>query len=261
MTGREFRSALLSRKVTIGSWVQVNNGTSAEILARIGFDWIGIDMEHTDIDNGSLVDVVRAMHGRNVVPIVRVSSNDTITIRRALDMGAQGVLVPLVSTAADARTAVAAAKFPPDGVRGFAFCRANEWGIDFDSYVSVANDEISVVPMIETREGVENIDEILSTDGVDGIFIGPYDLSGSYGIPGQLSHRLVRDACHRVSEACEKHGKSAGIHIIPQTEEAVRNAVQDGFTLICFGMDTVFLVNGARIAFETAHAVVAESGT
>ena len=253
MTSAEFRKALLTRQVTIGSWVQANSGTSAEILARVGFDWIGIDMEHTDIDNGALVDVLRAM--RSGVPIVRVSSNDVITIRTALDIGAQGVLVPLIGTATQALAAVQAARFPPDGIRGFAFCRANNWGADFDQYVAEANQNLTVIAMIETKEGVENIDDILAVDGIDAIFIGPYDLSGSYGIPGQLSHSTVREACRRVSEACKRHGKSAGIHIIPQTSEAVQTAVEDGFTLICFGMDTVFLCNGARNAFDIAHAV------
>ena len=256
MTGKQFRKKLLQREFTMGSWIQVNNATSAEILARTGFDWIGIDMEHTDIDIRSLAEVIRGMHGRAVVPIVRVAFNDTITIRRALDLGADGVLVPLVSSVSDAKAAVSAAKFPPQGVRGFSFCRANNWGIDFDPYVTRANEEISVIVMIETREGVENIDAIIAAEGVDGVFVGPYDLSGSYGIPGELSHQLVRDASRTICAACRNAGKSAGIHIIPQTKEAVKHAVDDGFTLICMGMDTVFLSEGARRAEEITRSML-----
>ena len=259
MTASEFRNKLRTRQFTIGSWVQVSNGTSAEILGRTGFDWIGIDMEHTDIDVEALAHVIRGMYGRNVVPIVRLKYNDVIAIRRALDLGAQGILVPLVGTAEDARAAVGAAKYPPEGIRGFSYCRANNWGVDFDAYVSSANADISVIAMIETKEGVENIEEILSVEGVDGVFVGPYDMSGSYGIPGQLSHSLVRDACRRICAVCKQLGKSAGLHIIPQTLEAVQNAVEDGFTLICNGIDTVFLSEGARRALAIAQQVIAEA--
>lgn len=250
------RKALLERRPIFGSWIQVNSPTSAEILAEAGFQWLGIDMEHTDIDTPSLINLLRGLHGRGVVPLARVTTNDIMAIRRPLDMGAMGVLVPLVSTAEDARRAVAAAKFPPQGVRGFSFCRANAWGGDFDAYVASANDDIAVVVMIETRAGVENIDAILAVEGVDGVFIGPYDLSGSYGIPGQTQAPVVHDACRSVVAACDRAGKAAGLHVVRVTEEAVINALDDGFTLICLGVDIVFLEEAARAARTTATSVL-----
>jgi len=256
MMENPFRRALVERRVTVGSWVQINNPTAAEVLANAGYEWIGLDIEHTDIDVGSLTGLLRGMYGRGAVPVARVATNEVMAIRRALDMGVQGVLVPLVSTADDARRAVAAAKYPPQGVRGFAFCRANDWGVDFARYAASANDEIAVVVMIESKEGVENIDAILAVDGVDGVFIGPYDMSGSYGIPGQTGDPIVRNACREVVRACDRAGKSAGLHVVDPTPEAVRGALDDGFTLICLGVDTVFLNQGARAARDVAMAAL-----
>jgi 2-keto-3-deoxy-L-rhamnonate aldolase RhmA len=254
MVENAFRKALLERQVTIGSWIQINNPTSAEILANAGYEWLGIDIEHTDIDIGSLAPLLRGMYGRGAVPVARVASNDVMDIRRTLDLGVMGVLVPLVSTPQDAQRAVEAAKYPPVGKRGFAFCRANEWGGDFDAYVKTANAETAVVAMIETKEAVKNIDAILAVEGIDGVFIGPYDMSGSYGIPGQTDAEVVRDACQRVLDACERASKSAGIHIVNPTPSMIQKSLDDGFTLICLGIDVVFMRQAAHAAMALASA-------
>jgi 2-keto-3-deoxy-L-rhamnonate aldolase RhmA len=246
MAKTPFRKALVQRQVTIGTWLQINNATAAEVLANAGYDWIAIDIEHTDIDITSLTDLLRGMHGRGPAPIARVATNGLMDIRRALDVGAAGVLVPFVNTAEQARQAVAAAKYPPQGVRGFSFSRANNWGVDFAQDAASANDETAVIVMIESRHGVENVEEILAVDGVDALFIGPYDLSGSYGIPGQTQDPIVRNACRRVIEACGRAGKSVGLLVVRPTAEAVQQVVEDGFALLCLGLDTVFLDQGAR---------------
>ena len=248
MTANPIRRALLERRVTLGTWIQIGHPAVAEVLADAGFDWIAADMEHTDIDNAAFANLARSMHGRGVAPLARVGENDTLAIRQVLDLGAQGVIVPLVHTAEDAERAVAAAKYPPRGVRGFSFSRMNNWGTDFDSYAANANNDIAVVVMIESREGVANIDAILAVDGVDGVFIGPYDLSGSCGVPGQTAHEEVQAGCRRVAEACRSAGKAAGLHVVIPTEAAVSQAVTDGFTFIGLGVDTAFLGAAAREA-------------
>jgi 2-keto-3-deoxy-L-rhamnonate aldolase RhmA len=249
---RSFRQALLERRVTLGTWLQINNATAAEVLSNAGYDWIAVDIEHTDIDDASLVALLRGMYGRGAAPLARVTHNDVMAIRRALDMGAEGVLVPFVSTAAEARQVVAAAKYPPLGVRGFSFCRANNWGVDFQADARTANAETAVLVMIESRAGVENIEAILQIEGLDGAFIGPYDLSGSYGIPGQTQEPVVQDACRKVVRACEQAGKAAGLLVAQPTPETVEQAVNDGFTVIGLGTDTVFLDQAARAARELA---------
>lgn len=241
------KNALRLRETALGGWIQIGHPGIAEIFGRAGFDWVCVDMEHGDTE-GSLPNIMRALGGYKPVPFVRVEENNVLKIRRALDMGARGIIVPLVNTPEEAKRAVAAAKYPPAGVRGFAFCRANEWGRDFDEGVVSANSELSVVVMIESRQAVENIESILAVEGVDGVFVGPYDMSGSYGVTGETEHPFIQEACRRVSKACEKRGKSAGIHIVAPTREKIIKARQDGFTFIALGMDTVFLAEGAQKA-------------
>ncbi len=252
LTGNPVRRALLERKLTLGTWMQLGHPGVAEVFSRAGFAWAAADMEHTDISVEAFAALARGLGG-STLPFARVRENDTLTIRQVLDAGAAGVIVPLVNTADEARRAVAAAKYPPEGVRGFAFCRANGWGADFDAYAAQANRDTAVVVMIESRQAVENIDAILDVGGVDGVFIGPYDMSGSYGVPGQTGHRLVQDACSAVAGACARHGKSAGIHIVLPDEKAVESAIARGFTFIALGMDTVFLASGARAALAAAR--------
>ena len=179
-------------------------------------------------------------------PYARVAENSVMAIRKALDCGALGIIVPLVNNAQDAKKAVSAAKYPPEGIRGFAFCQANGWGDQFDQYVALANDEVRLLVMVESKEAVEHIDEILSVKGVDGVFIGPYDLSGSYGIIGQTSHPSIVQAKEKVVSACKKHGKTAGQHIVLPTKENIKEAIEMGYSFMALGMDTVFISNSAR---------------
>ena len=260
MTNNPVRKALLERNITLGTWIQIGHPAVSEILANTGFDWIAADCEHTDIEIECFSNIARGMYGRGVVPLVRVRENNILAIRQVLDAGAEGVIVPLINTADDARRAVAAAKYPPQGVRGFAFSRVNNWGVDFDRYSRSANEDIAVIVMIETKQAVENIDEILSVEGVDGVFIGPYDMSGSFGIPGQTSDPIVQQACSKVVEACGRYDKSAGIHVVIPTNEEITRAINDGFTFIALGMDTVFLNDASRKALEIARGQLSRGG-
>ena len=253
MTPNPVRKALLERRVCIGTWIQVGHAAVAEVLANAGFDWLCADCEHTDIGPAEFASLARGMYGRSPVPLVRVRENDTLAIRQMLDMGALGVIVPLVNTAAEAEAAVRAAKYPPQGVRGFAFHRGNNWGADFTDYAARANAEIAVVVMIESKEAVESIDAILAVEGVDGVFIGPYDMSGSYGLPGKTTDPVIQRACTRVVEACRNAGKSAGIHVVLPTPESIEQAIRQGFTFIAVGVDTIFLSQGAKSALTTAR--------
>ena len=254
MSPNPVRQALLERRLCIGTWIQIGHPAVAEVLAQAGFDWLCVDAEHTDIGLGEFAAVARGMHGRGPVPLVRVRENDTLAIRQMLDLGALGVIVPLVNSAAAAAAAVQAAKYPPQGVRGFAFHRGNNWGADFADYASTANAEIAVVVMIESKEAVESIDAILAVEGVDGVFIGPYDMSGSYGMPGRTADPVIQRACARVVEACRRAGKSAGIHVVLPTPESIGQALRQGFTFLAVGVDTIFLSQGAKQALACARS-------
>lgn len=247
------RKKLREGKVCFGSWIQIGHPAVAEVLAGAGFDWIAADMEHTDIGIQEFTSIARGLYGRGAVPMARVRENDTLAIRQVLDAGAGGVIVPLVNSAAEAEKAVQAAKFPPRGIRGTAFFRANDYGKGFDDYMKEANEKILVVVMIETKAAVDAIDAIVSTDGVDGVFIGPYDLSLSYGIPGKTDDPVMVDALRRVREACAKAKKAAGLHLVKLGEASIRNAVEQGFTFIALGMDNLLIESGAREAIAVGR--------
>jgi len=233
-------------RASIGSWCQIGHPANAEIVARAGFEWIAADCEHGEFEDGHIGSFCRAVRPFACEPMVRVQENAELPIRRALDLGASGVFVPLVNDPDQAARAVSAANYPPAGARGFAWKRANAWGADFEAYAREFDPV--VIAMIESQEAVESIDGIMATPGVDGCLIGPYDMSGSYGVVGQTEHPDIREASRRVAEACRRHGKAAGQHIVAPTEEKIGAAVDQGYTLLALGMDTVFLQQGAHAA-------------
>ena len=251
------RELLKAGKPAIGTWLQAGTPVAAEIFANAGFRWIGLDAEHTSAGTDTVETMCRAVYGRGADLFVRLTQADTLEIRRALDVGARGIIVPYVETPEQAQKAVAATRYPPQGVRGFAFQRANNWGVDFDEYAAQANDEILVIAMIESKKGVENIDAILAVDGVDGVFIGPYDMSGSYGVPGQTQHPLVKEAMAKVLAACKKEGKAPGQHIVRSKPEQIKAALEQGFTFICLDGDIIFMNEASRAALATAKEVIA----
>jgi len=188
-----------------------------------------------------MTDIFRALAAYDCAPVVRVPANDPVWIHRCLDAGAQGLIVPMVNTAAEAEAAVREAKYPPRGRRGYGFARANAYGATFAEYARRANDEIAVIVQIEHKDAIANLEKILDVDGVDGTFIGPYDLSGSLGVPGQLDHPAVRKALARYRTVCTRRGKAMGLHVVRPDGKNVPRAVKEGYTLIALGLDTVFL--------------------
>jgi len=243
-----FKQKFKTQKVVLGSWIQIPSPSICEIAASQDFDWIAVDMEHTEIGYESLANMFRALKGSSTAPFVRVRENAPLDIRRALDIGAIGIIVPLIDTPEEAAKAVSYCKYPDQGCRGHAFCRANNWGENFHEYAQTANENTCVFVMIESRTAVENIDEILLTEGLDGIFIGPYDMSASYGVPGDISNKLVTDGCNKVLKSCKKHNKIAGIHIVNPDPKVISTNIEKGFQFIAVGIDTLFLINGMKSA-------------
>lgn len=250
------KKALTACKPTLGTWMQIGHPVPAEILANAGFEWVCVDAEHTDIGVNGVISIMRAMAHTDAVPVVRVSQNSTIEIRQMLDAGAKGIIVPMVKTVEDAEKAVAAAKYPPEGVRGFGFCRANAHGADFDTYIKEANDNIFVVAQIEHIDGVKNIDAILQVKGIDGVFIGPYDLSGSMNIPGQLDDPRVGEALQKVLDACKAAGKSSGLHVVAPDPARIVDALNKGFTFLALSVDALFMDSRARECLREARNVL-----
>ena len=240
----KFRVAIQERRVTPGTWITIGHPAVAEIVGRAGFDWACIDLEHGAIDIETMTGIIRALESYDCIPVVRVPWNDLVWIRRSLDAGARGLIIPMVNTAGEAEQAVSSAMYPPDGVRGYGFTRASNYGVDAAEYFAEANDDIAVIVQIEHIDAVDNIDSILGVKRVDATFVGPYDLSGSMGITGQLGHPDMVAALETYKAACRKQGTASGLYINTPDEATINKAVADGFTMLGLGMDTVVLVDG-----------------
>jgi 2-dehydro-3-deoxyglucarate aldolase len=225
----------------LGSWIQFGHAGIAEIMAKAGFDWLCIDLEHSDIDLAAAFSLIQVIDLAGCTPLVRLSANDMVQAQRVMDAGARGVIVPSVQSAAEARCAVEAVKYPPEGRRGVGISRAHGHGLRFGEYVQEIAESSIVIAMIEQRQAVDCVEEILDVDGVDGVFIGPYDLSASYGVIGQLGHPIVADGMRHVVEMARSRSKAAGVHVVhpPVTQVAARLA--EGFRLIAYGGDMLLL--------------------
>ena len=207
------KSRLRLGENTYGGWLTVANPMIAEIMAGAGFDWVLIDTEHGGFSNEGLQTCLIAFNGSPTVPMVRVAWNDAVLIKQALDMGADGILIPMVSSTAEARAAVSACKYPPDGTRGFGPRRASDYGRNTDAYVAQANESVIVIVQIEHVNGVADIDGILGTPGIDVACLGPTDLSGSAGVLRQFQHPTVVDGMTKVIQAARARQMPASIGI------------------------------------------------
>ncbi|TRZ52565.1 2,4-dihydroxyhept-2-ene-1,7-dioic acid aldolase [bacterium] len=248
MLARNIKEKMRRGEPSIGSWMSMAHPSIAEILAMAGYDWVVIETEHTAIDVSEVLRLIIAIEQRGAVPFVRLAWNDPIQAKAVLDSGAAGVLVPMVNTRADAELSVQMTKYPPQGIRGVGLARAQGYGEQFDIYVKNANADSLLIVQIEHKDAVSNIEEILSVPGIDGTFIGPYDLSMSLGIPGQTNHPEVIAAKQKVRKATLARGLIAGVHFVqPGTAiDDCRKAIEEGYLFIALGTDILFLGDSAR---------------
>jgi 2-keto-3-deoxy-L-rhamnonate aldolase RhmA len=240
------KQKLLEGVPSFGSWVMIGDLASAEIMADAGFDWITVDMEHTSITYETLPVLVSGIRSHGAEALVRIEDNNPAVIKRVLDCGVGGIIVPLVNSRAEAERAVKAARYPPEGVRGVSLGRASGYGNNFQDYFESINEQVLVMAQIEHYLAVEKIEEIVSVEGLDGVFLGPYDLSGSMGIVAQFDHPRMAEARKRVIKAAKKAGKAIGIHEVSPDAVAVKALVKEGFNFIACSIDTIFLGSSAR---------------
>lgn len=239
------KTALANGEVVIGCWMSIGEGYTAEIMGRAGFDWLLIDGEHSPNDIRSIRDQVVALENSDSNPVVRVPVGETWIIKQVLDLGVQSILVPIVETADQARALVSACRYPPKGTRGvgYSVSRAGGFG-QFDNYGPTADDQICLLVQVETRLGLDNLDAILAVEGVDGVFIGPADLSASFGYLGQSMHpdmqATILGAIRRISES----GKAAGI--LTTDDGMIEASLAAGAQFVAVAMDIALLLqNGA----------------
>src|SRR5579863_9841934 len=240
----KLKALVESGRPAVGTWIGFTDPYSVEVIADAGFDWLLIDTEHFPISRESLRTILVSLKGSPSVPVVRLPSNSPDHFQTALDLGAEGVVVPMVSSRQDAAQAVTFCRYPPLGTRGFSPTRASRYFQDLEQYAESANGKISLIVQIETPEAVANIDEILSTRGIDGIFIGPSDLASFMNLPGRTNHPDVQRVVGQLMEkAC---AKSMPFGLPTWTPEEFLSYVQRGARLLTLGSDMHFMASNAR---------------
>ena len=241
-----FTERLRSKEILVGTLVTLPSPEVCELLANVGYDWLFIDAEHGAFNPQQAQAMLQA--AGSVPCLIRVPDDETIWIKKALDIGAAGVIVPQVHDANQAKKIITDCKYAPDGNRGIGIGRAHKYGIDFERYLKNANRETAVVLQAESSEAVDNITDIVTLDGVDAILVGPYDLSASLGRPGEVDHPIVQSAIEKIISACQNANISMGIFGV--SADAVVPYKEKGFNLLTVGTDTAFLINSASVTLS-----------
>ena len=238
---KALKERIRNREVTIGSWITFSNSAVAEIMARSGFDWLTVDLEHGAIGIEGVQHLIQVIDLCGCVPLVRLPGHDPIFVKRVMDAGARGVIIPLVSSPQEVIQVKNNVKYPPSGKRGMGLARAQGYGERFAEYMEEINREAIIIAMIEDKLGVENVEAIARVKDVDGVLIGPYDLSGSLGVAGQFDHPLMREAQEKVLRAGRETGIATGFHVIKPSIAEARRRVEEGYTFIAYSVDMIML--------------------
>jgi 4-hydroxy-2-oxoheptanedioate aldolase len=243
-----FKQQLASSKKQVGLWLALDSPTATEIVAGSGYDWLLLDLEHTTIDIGQVVNHLRAAKGGTAELVVRVPWNEPVIFKRLLDVGVRSFIVPMVQSVQEAQAAVAATRYPPHGIRGVA---GNTRATNFSripNYFQHAHEEHCIVVQIESARAVEAIEEIGAIDGIDGLFIGPNDLAASIGLIGQTTHAQVKELIARARDKIKSTGKGMGIlNFVPSEARAL---FQAGFNFIAVSSDTAILARRSEALLQ-----------
>ena len=239
----EFRTRLRQRQTLLGTIVSSTDPAMAEVLAECGFDWLFIDAEHGPHETTDLLPVLRAVDHR-IPCVVRVPAPEEIPIKKALDIGAAGIIAPQTNTVEQVESVVRFCRYSPQGSRGVGLARATKYGLRLTEYVGSANDLVSVIVQAEHIDAVENIESIVNVKGVDAVFIGPYDLSASMGKMGEVTAPSVIEAIDHVTCVCDAAGMPLGI--FGATAQSVKPYVDRGYSLIASGVDVLMMAHAAK---------------
>ena len=249
------RSRLKAKKEAVGLWVTLESATTTEIAAELGLDWVCIDMEHGSLDFRDVLDHLRAARGSDLAVLVRVPTASVDKIKRALDLGAHGILLPLVRTAEELDEAFSHARYPLIGKRGLGHERALRWGMAIESYVAAANSETMVIPVIETKDASVNIESILAVPSLEAIFFGPSDLSQSYGHRAVWEGPGVAEDILRIKALAAQRNIASGV--IGTSAEDIKRRRSEGFDMICIGSDVGLMIRQIRSQMEPFRAMPA----
>jgi 2-keto-3-deoxy-L-rhamnonate aldolase RhmA len=250
---------IASGQPALGGWCMTGSTVAAEVLARSGFDWVCIDAEHSSVDMTDVQQMIMAIENQGCEPFVRIAANQESDIKRVLDAGAKGIIVPMVKSAADAERAVRYVKYPPIGGRSYALSRATDYGANSERYFKAANDIVFLTIMIEHIDALRDLDRILEIKSIDAVLVGPYDLSGSMGIPGQFDNSDFLSAMSEITRKVKAHALTMGIHEVHPTPAKVRSYIDQGYRFIALGLDTLFLSDSSTRILQECGGIGAEA--
>lgn len=248
----QLRERLRQGHPVIGSWLNTASPIAAELMATAGFDFLTVDIEHSAVDLPQAQALFQAIKAGNpaCAPLARLAGNVYADTKRFLDAGAAGVIAPFINTGDQARELVRAVKYPPQGMRGVGYCRANDYGLHLERSVAQANEQTFVCVQIEHADALANLDQIFAVAGIDAAIIGPYDLSASMGITAQFDHPEMRAATKHILAACQKHGIAPGIHVVQPEPAEVVARLQEGYRFIAYSLDITMLLRASLTGLE-----------
>ena len=241
----EIKNKLRSGDFTIGSWMQLPDTSVAEIMGKSGYDWVVVDLEHGQFSREKLPDIFRALELGGTLPIARLTEANPKDIKQALDAGAQGLIFPMIESSKQLEQAISASFYPPIGTRGVGYARANLFGKYFENYFKSADDLI-LIAQIEHIKAFKQLDDIFKVEYLDGILVGPYDLSASMGLTGQFEHPHYIEALDTLKKKTIEHQISMGLHIVEPEPLLLKQKIEEGYQFIAYSIDAVFLNHSAQ---------------
>ena len=249
------KSKLLNNEFTMGSWITIGSPDVAEIMANANYDWLVVDLEHSVISIDVAGNLIRVIELSGIAPLVRLTSNDSNQIKRMMDAGAHGIIVPMVNSVEDAKHAVAATRYAPKGIRGVGLARAQGYGSKFKEYLDWQATEPVVIVQIEHIDAINNLEDIINVEGVDGFIIGPYDLSCSMGIPGQFDDKEFISVMNHILSTGKRLALPTGIHIVEPDVKLLEKSIMEGYNFIAYSVDIRMLDVSSRNAFEKVKSI------
>jgi len=241
----DIRTNLKQGGYSIGSWMQIPHSSIAEIMGQSGYDWVAIDMEHGAISLHQLPDLFRALELGGTLPLARLAHGNSKDCKQALDAGAGGVIIPMIESANQLQSVRDACCWPPVGKRGVGFSRSNLFGKYFDQYKEEAHAPL-LIAMIEHVNAVNELEEIVKVDGLDGLLIGPYDLSASMGLTAQFDNPVFIETMKKIRNIASEVNIPCGVHIVSPLPVELKQRLNEGYRFIAYSIDSVFLVHGTE---------------
>jgi len=252
------KNKLKKGQAVVGSWLNLPSLETTEIMAHSGYEFLVIDAEHGTMGLETIQHMVMTLEGQGCLPLVRVERNDPCVIKRVLETGCYGVIVPMVNFKEDAKQAVKSIKYQPGGVRGTGLSRAQGYGLEFDQYLKWSQKNLSLIVQIEHIDAINNLEEILSVKGIDATMIGPYDLSASLGCPGDFDNEQVKKALTKYEEISRRCGVPFGYHIVHPDVKLMAKKMAKGYRLFVYGIDEIFLGQMARRDIDMIKGITKE---